>query len=85
MMYVAIILAIITALFVWSVVWWLRAFPVLPLNHVYEQNYARAYPSRRAPAPTYHLGVQSLSAQCGALAAQVVVEHRREAEKRFWG
>lgn len=52
MLYPTALLVVLTALFAWSVRWWLRKFPVTPLNWDYERRYRPHAPVRYLDAPT---------------------------------
>ena len=44
-------LVLLTALFAWSVRWWLAAFPVPELNYSYERKYEKPKPVSWNPTP----------------------------------
>ena len=81
-------LLILTALFAWSVRWWLNAFPVAPLNYRYEPMYAKAY---EKPASTnYHQVYAYTATSASALIhfpqmTREQIRQKREMEDRMWG
>ena len=66
-------LLILTAMFAWSVRWWLREFPVAPLNHVAERPYAETY---RKPAPTNYW--QNFGVMAASAATSVAIAYHPE-------
>jgi hypothetical protein len=60
LVYPVIALTILTALFAWSVRWWLAEFPVMPLNHTAEIPYRT--PARTPTNFHQYLGVMAATA-----------------------
>jgi hypothetical protein len=83
LMWAAILGAVLTAVFALQVRWWLRAFPVTPLNWAYETKYRQHYPTRTVQ-PTNMLQVFAASATSSVSHIHLGVQYKRDREALIW-